>query len=98
MKFVNLLGDITAVGALPRVHLCGWPCSCSSQVLSVTVQQGMLRCSYKRVKGRSHTVEKRKASQPQKPHAEMYHRSGLIIWREQGLLYDAGSAVPLLMS
>ena len=30
--------------------------------------------------------------------AEMYHRSGLIIWREQGLLYDAGSAVPLLMS
>ena len=27
------------------------------------------RDSYKRVKGRSHTVEKRKASQPQKPHA-----------------------------
>ena len=25
--------------------------------------------SYKRVKGRSHTVEKRKASHPQKPHA-----------------------------
>ena len=28
-----------------------------------------LQCSYKRVKGRSHTVEKRKASHPQKPHA-----------------------------
>ena len=27
------------------------------------------RVSYKRVKGRSHTVEKRKASHPQKPHA-----------------------------
>ena len=29
----------------------------------------MFNCSYKRVKGRSHTVEKRKASHPQKPHA-----------------------------
>ena len=29
----------------------------------------MYTCSYKRVKGRSHTVEKRKASHPQKPHA-----------------------------
>ena len=28
-----------------------------------------LKCSYKRVKGRSHTVEKRKAIHPQKPHA-----------------------------
>ena len=30
--------------------------------------------------------------------AEMYRRSGLIISREQGLLYDAGFAVPVLMS
>ena len=29
----------------------------------------VLTCSYKRVKGRSHTVEKRKAIHPQKPHA-----------------------------
>ena len=35
----------------------------------VTPLQFVLRCSYKRVKGRSHTVEKRKASHPQKPHA-----------------------------
>ena len=71
--------------------------------------------SYKRVKGRSQTVEKRKASQPQKPHATSqpwsclsvrpvpllehgYRRSGLVISREQGLRYDAGFAVPVLMS
>ena len=30
--------------------------------------------------------------------AEMYRRSGLIISREQGLRYDAGFAVPVLMS
>ena len=31
-------------------------------------------------------------------HAEMYHQSGLVISREQGLRYDAGFAVPVLMS
>ena len=30
--------------------------------------------------------------------AEMYRRSGLVISREQGLRYDAGLAVPVLMS
>ena len=30
--------------------------------------------------------------------AEMYRRSGLVISREQGLHYDAGFAVPVLMS
>ena len=30
--------------------------------------------------------------------AEMYRRSGLVISREQGLRYDAGFAVPVLMS
>ena len=30
--------------------------------------------------------------------AEMYRRSGLIISHEQALRYDAGSAVPVLMS
>ena len=30
--------------------------------------------------------------------ADMYRRSGLIISREQGLRYDAGCAVPVLMS
>ena len=34
----------------------------------------------------------------QRGNAEMYSRSGLIISREQGLLYDAGFAVPVLMS
>ena len=34
----------------------------------------------------------------QRGNAEMYRRSGLIISREQGLHYDAGFAVPLLMS
>ena len=34
----------------------------------------------------------------QRGNAEMYHRSGLVISREQGLRYDAGFAVPVLMS
>ena len=34
----------------------------------------------------------------QRGKAEMYRRSGLIISREQGLRYDAGFAVPVLMS
>ena len=34
----------------------------------------------------------------QRGNAEMYRQSGLIISREQGLRYDAGFAVPLLMS
>ena len=34
----------------------------------------------------------------QRGNAEMYRRSGLIISREQGLCYDAGFAVPVLMS
>ena len=34
----------------------------------------------------------------QRGNAEMYRRSGLIISREQGLRYDAGFAVPALMS
>ena len=34
----------------------------------------------------------------QRGNAEMYHRSGLVISREQGLRYDAGLAVPVLMS
>ena len=34
----------------------------------------------------------------QRGNAEMYRRSGPIISREQGLHYDAGFAVPVLMS
>ena len=34
----------------------------------------------------------------QRGDAEMYRRSGLVISREQGLRYDAGFAVPVLMS
>ena len=34
----------------------------------------------------------------QRAKAEMYRRSGLVISREQGLRYDAGFAVPVLMS
>ena len=34
----------------------------------------------------------------QRGHAEMYRRSGLVISRELGLHYDAGFAVPTLMS
>ena len=34
----------------------------------------------------------------QRGNAEMYSRSGLIISREQDLRYDAGFAVPVLMS
>ena len=34
----------------------------------------------------------------QRGNAEMYRRSGLIISREHGLRYDAGFAVPMLMS
>ena len=34
----------------------------------------------------------------QRGNAEMYRRSGLVISREQGLGYDAGFAVPVLMS
>ena len=34
----------------------------------------------------------------QRGKAEMYRRSGLIISREQVLRYDAGFAVPVLMS
>ena len=34
----------------------------------------------------------------QRGDSEMYRRSGLIISRDQGLHYDAGFAVPLLMS
>ena len=34
----------------------------------------------------------------QRGNAEMYRRSGLIISREQSLRYDAGLAVPVLMS
>ena len=30
-------------------------------------------------------------------HAEMYRQSGLVISREQGLRYDAGFAVPVLI-
>ena len=54
-------------------------CSCCTQAGQVIRCTSCLMCcwqhhyivhsSYKRVKGRSHTVEKRKASQPQKPHA-----------------------------
>ena len=40
-----------------------WPLVLISQKVSCNCG------SYKRVKGRSHTVEKRKASHPQKPHA-----------------------------
>ena len=51
----------------------------SSALISTSVKNEQARdyprnacpvnCSYKRVTGRSHTVEKRKASHPQKPHA-----------------------------
>ena len=34
----------------------------------------------------------------QRGNAEMYRRSGLVISREQRLRYDAGFAVPVLMS
>ena len=34
----------------------------------------------------------------QRGNAEMFRRSGLVISREQGLCYEAGFAVPLLMS
>ena len=34
----------------------------------------------------------------QRGNAERYRRSGLVISREQGLRYDAGFAVPVLMS
>ena len=34
----------------------------------------------------------------QRGKGEMYRRSGLVISREQGLRYDAGFAVPVLMS
>ena len=34
----------------------------------------------------------------QRGNAEMYRRSGLVISREQGLRYDAGFAVLVLMS
>ena len=34
----------------------------------------------------------------QRANAEMYCHSGLIISREQGVRYDAGVAVPVLMS
>ena len=34
----------------------------------------------------------------QRGNAEMYRRSGLVISREQGLRYDPGFAVPVLMS
>ena len=34
----------------------------------------------------------------QRGNAEMYRQSGLVISREQGLCYDAGFAVPVLMS
>ena len=34
----------------------------------------------------------------QRENAEMYCRSGLVISREQGLRYDAGFPVPVLMS
>ena len=34
----------------------------------------------------------------QRGNAEMYRRSGLVISREQGLRYDAGFALPVLMS
>ena len=34
----------------------------------------------------------------QRGNAKMYRRSGLVISREQGLRYDAGFAVPVLMS
>ena len=34
----------------------------------------------------------------QRGNAEMYRRRGLVISREQGLRYDAGFAVPVLMS
>ena len=34
----------------------------------------------------------------QRGNAEMYRRGGLVISREQGLRYDAGFAVPVLMS
>ena len=33
----------------------------------------------------------------QRGYAEMYRRSGLIISREQGLCYDAGYALPVMM-
>ena len=48
--------------------------------------------SYKRIKGRNHSVEECVSS------AELYRRGGLIISREQGLCYGAGFAVPVLMS
>ena len=34
----------------------------------------------------------------QRGDAEMHRRRGLVISREQGLRYDAGFAVPVLMS
>ena len=34
----------------------------------------------------------------QRGNAEIYRRSGLVISREHGLRYDAGFAVPVLMS
>ena len=34
----------------------------------------------------------------QRGNAEMYRRRGLVISRQQGLRYDAGFAVPVLMS
>ena len=43
-----------------------------NQQTSQTKHQAWGLCSYKRVKGRSHTVEKRKAIHPQKPHATMH--------------------------
>ena len=48
--------------------------------------------------GRLYVVRQMLSVQVQRGNAEMYHRSGLVISREQGLRYDAGFAVPVLMS
>ena len=60
-------------------------------------------CSYKRVKGRSHTVEKRKAIHPQKPHGErrtcsfvpdipsMGHRPGKHVKRKNEVCHTYGA-------
>ena len=64
---------ITIHSPQPSAHsaCCGCHClpRCDEAAVRRVVQALPVDYSYKRVKGRSHTVEKRKASHPQKPHA-----------------------------
>ena len=82
VKFVNRLGDIAAESGSIPKRAF---VRWAMQLLSVTMQ--LLSVTVQLL---SVTV--------QRGNAEMYRRSGLVISREQGLRYDAGFAVPVLMS